>query len=138
MNGIIRRELSFPQSREEVWRALTDPVSLAEWMYPNDIKAQVGHRFTFRVPAKPEAGFEGLVVECEVLNCVRPETLSFTWVAGGIDTRVSYRLEADGDSTKVFFEHAGFEQKPAFKGAEYGWRLMHDTLADRLSRESAR
>ena len=132
----VKRELSFPQSRDEVWQALTSPESLAEWMYPNDFEARVGHRFTFRVPPKPQMNFEGLTVHCEVVKCDPPEGLSFTWVAGGIDTRVDYRLEADGDGTKVFFEHGGFEQENAYGGAGYGWTMMHGKLSTLLSKGS--
>ncbi len=132
----VKRELSFPQSRDEVWQALTSQESLAEWMYPNDFEARVGHRFTFRVPPKPQVNFEGLTVHCEVVKCEPPEGLSFTWVAGGIDTRVDYRLEADGDGTKVFFEHGGFEQENAYGGAGYGWTMMHGKLSTLLSKGS--
>jgi uncharacterized protein YndB with AHSA1/START domain len=125
----IRRELKFPRAPETVWRALTNSAALAEWMYPNDFEPRVGHRFTFRVPPKPQLE-NGLVVRCEVVTCVPPTELAFTWVVDDfLDTRVSYRLEADGDGTRVLFEHTGFEQKPAFKGAEYGWNMMHGQLA---------
>lgn len=134
MSKSIRKELRFPQTPDEVWQALTDPAVLAEWMYPNDFAARVGHRFTFRVPANPAVKFEGLTVHCEVLKCDPPKALSFTWVAGDIDTRIDYRLEAEGDGTKVFFEHSGFEQEPAYRGAGYGWNIMHEKLTAILSR----
>jgi uncharacterized protein YndB with AHSA1/START domain len=103
-------------------------------MYPNDFEPRVGHRFAFRVPPNPEARFEGLVVRCEVLTCDPPSELCFTWVVDEfLDTRVSYRLEPDGNGTRVLFEHSGFEQEPAFKGAEYGWNLMHGKLAKALA-----
>jgi uncharacterized protein YndB with AHSA1/START domain len=125
----IRRELTFPQAPETVWRALTNSAALAEWMYPNDFEPRVGHRFTFRVPPKPQLE-NGLVVRCEVVTCVPPRELVFTWVVDDfLDTRVSYRLEADGAGTRVLFEHTGFEQEPAFKGAGYGWNMMHAKLA---------
>ncbi len=128
MTFTIRRELSFPQPPEVVWHALATSEALAEWMYPNDFEPRVGHRFTFRVPPTPRLE-NGLVVRCEVVTCVPPTELAFTWVVDNfLDTRVSYRLEPDGSGTRVMFEHTGFEQKPAFKGAEYGWKLMHGQL----------
>lgn len=136
MTRTIRRELTFPQGPETVWRALTTSAALAEWMYPNDFKPRVGHRFTFRVPPKPRLE-GGLVVHCEVLACVPPTELVFTWVvADFLNTRVSYRLEPDGVGTRVLFEHTGFEQKPAFKGAEYGWDMMHAKLVKVLEQRS--
>ena len=134
MNDSVRRELVFPQSRPEVWSALTDPVALAEWMSPNDFQARVGHRFTFRIPPNPKARFEGMVVEGEVEVCDPPRELSYSWVGGDVRARVSYRLEADGGGTRVFFEQTGFEREQARQGAEHGWNRMHGLLADLLAR----
>ena len=127
MTRTIRRELRFPRPPDAVWRALTDAAVLAQWMYPNDFEARVGHRFTFRVPPNPMLG-DGLVVRCEVLSCVPPRELEFTWVVGELDTRVRYSLEPDGEGTVVRFEHAGFVPDPAFAGAGYGWETMHRQL----------
>jgi len=133
MTKAIRREILFPQPREQVWRAIADSQALAEWMFPNDFEPRVGHRFTFRVPGNPKVNFDGLTVNCEVLECVPPRgneggQLAFSWSAGGLgDTRVSFRLEPDGEGTRVFFEHAGFDAswaEQAVKGAEYGWAKM--------------
>lgn len=139
MKKSVKRNFTLPQSCDEVWGALTNRASLAEWMYPNDFEPRVGHRFTFQVPPNPKVRFEGLVVSCEVLTCDPPKELSFTWVAGGIDTRVEYRLEARGDGTQVHFEQYGFDndQDHAYKGAEYGWAHMHGKLTTLLAKESA-
>ena len=133
MTESIRREIAFPQSREDVWQALTDSAALAEWLMPNDFEPRVGHRFTFRTQPNPQAGFDG-IVHCEVLECVPPSRLAYSWAGGGLDTRVSYRLEPDGDGTRVFFEQSGFDlSQPwgdaSFRGAEAGWDRMHERLA---------
>ena len=136
MTHTIRRELWFPQTLTTVWRALTSSAALADWMYPNDFEPRVGHRFTFRVPPKPQLE-NGLVVRCEVVTCVPRSELAFTWVVDGfLDTRVSYSLQADGAGTRVLFEHTGFEQRQAFKGAEYGWTMMHGQLEKVLEQEA--
>lgn len=135
MTKTIRRELLIPQPREQVWRALTESATLAEWMFPNDFEPRVGHHFTFQVPPNPKLKFDGLVVQCEVLECEPPSRLAFSWSAGGLaDTRVSFRLEPDGDGTRVFFEHSGFDVsqpwgEQAFHGAEFGWAKMFKQLA---------
>jgi uncharacterized protein YndB with AHSA1/START domain len=135
MRDAIRRELTFAQSPERVWLALTDSAVLAEWLYPNDFEPRVGHRFTFRVPPKPQLE-EGLTVRCEVLVCQPPSELVFTWVVDEfLNTRVSYRLEPDGTGTRVLFEHSGFEQQGALEGAEYGWSMMHGKLAKALAQQ---
>ena len=88
------------------------------------------------VNAEPKAGFDGLIVRCEVLECEPPSRLAFSWSAGGpvVDTRVSFRLEPDGDGTRVLFEHSGFDvSQPwgdqALRGAEFGWAKMLKQLA---------
>jgi uncharacterized protein YndB with AHSA1/START domain len=141
MTKTIRREILIPQPREQVWRALTDSATLAEWMFPNDFEPRVGHQFTFRVPGNPKMNFDGLTVRCEVLECEPPREsaggrLAFSWSAGGPveNTRVSYRLEADGDGTRLVFEHSGFDVtqpfgEQAFNGAEFGWAKMFKQLA---------
>jgi uncharacterized protein YndB with AHSA1/START domain len=131
-----------PQSPEQVWEALTDSATLAEWLHPNDFEARVGHRFTFRIAPKPEVKFDGLTVECEVLVVEAPRVLTFSWSAGGpvVDTRVSFRLEpAAAGGTRLLFEHAGFDLdhpfgKHAFKGADYGWGGMLEKLGEVLTR----
>jgi uncharacterized protein YndB with AHSA1/START domain len=136
MKNTIQKEIRIPQSPARVWEAIADSAALGEWMYPNDFAPSVGHRFTFRVPAKPEVGFDGLTVECEVLECAAPSRLVFSWSAGGpvVDTRVTFQLEPDGDGTRVLFEHSGFDLlhpfgNQAFKGAQYGWSNMLEQLS---------
>ena len=104
-------------------------------MFPNDFAPRVGHRFAFRVPPNQKAGFDGMIVHREVLECEPPSRLVFSWSAGGlVDTRVSFRLEPDGDGTRVLFEHSGFdvsqpEGEQALRGAEFGWAKMLKRLA---------
>ena len=130
MTKTIRKEVQIPQPREQVWRALTESATLAEWMFPNDFEPRLGHQFTFRVPPNPKVNFEGMLVHCEVLEIEAPSRLMFTWVAGGLaDSRVSFQLEPDGEGTRLLFEHAGFDVsqpwgEQAFKGAEFGWAKM--------------
>lgn len=140
MSETIHREFVVPQTPDEVWAALTDSESLADWMYPNDFEPRVGHRFTFEVPGNPAVHFDGLTVQCEVVECDPPRRLAFTWEAGPIvGTQVSYRLEPEGEGTRVVFEHAGFDTasqwgKQAFGGAKYGWAKMHKDLCALLDR----
>jgi uncharacterized protein YndB with AHSA1/START domain len=135
MTNTIRREILIPQPPEQVWRALADRATLAEWMYPNDFEPRVGHRFTFRVPPNPKRGFDGVVVHCEVLECERPFRLTYSWAGGSlVNTRVSYRLEPDGAGTRLVFEHSGFDLsqpwcKPAMRGLEAGYAKMFKQLA---------
>jgi uncharacterized protein YndB with AHSA1/START domain len=143
MSHTIRKELLVPQSREQVWNAITDSAILAEWMYPNDFEPRVGHEFTFAVPPNPKVGFEGLTVHCEVLECDAPRRLLFSWTVGGpvVDTRVSFQLEPNGDGTRLIFEHSGFDVtqprgEQAFKGAQFGWAKMLEQLSAAVANQT--
>ena len=140
MSHTIKKQMDLPQSREQVWAAIANREALADWMHPNDFEPRVGHRFTFQVPGNPAVGFAGLTVNCEVLECEPPRLLVFSWSAGGpvANTRVSFRLEPDGDGTRLVFEHSGFDLShpfgdQAFKGADYGWSKMLNQLSALLT-----
>jgi uncharacterized protein YndB with AHSA1/START domain len=142
MTESIRRELVFPQSREDVWRALTDSSALAEWLMPNDFEPRVGQRFTFQSQPNPAVGFDG-VVHCELLECAPPSRLAYSWAGGNVDTRVTYRIEPEGEGTRVFFEQSGFDVSApwgdvALQGAETGWGYMLARLPGVIAGMAAR
>src|SRR4051812_40933722 len=116
MTKTIQKEILIPQPREQVWQAITDSTTLAEWMFPNDFEPRVAHRFVFNVPGNPKKNFDGLTVRCEVLECEPPSRLVFSWSAGGPveNTQVSFRLEPHGEGTRVLLEHCGFDLANAF------------------------
>lgn len=102
----LKFEVIYPAAISVVWRALTDPQELSEWLMPNDFRPVVGHRFTFVTAPRPD--FDG-IVRCEV-KAVQPESLlSYSWVGGGIDTIVEWRLAAHGSGTALTLIHSGFE-----------------------------
>ena len=133
MNNFIKRELLLPQPPEAVWQALTDPATLAQWMYPNDFAPKVGHKFTFRVPPNPGIP-EGISIYCQVLECDPPSRLVFSWSGGTLlNTQVSYKLEPHGGGTRLLFEHANFDLtvpgcEGAMRGLAYGYEKMFKQL----------
>jgi uncharacterized protein YndB with AHSA1/START domain len=101
----LRFEMFYEQPRERVWAALTTSEALAAWLMPNDFAPRLGHRFQFRT--KPAPGFDG-IVNCEVLEIEPPRRLVYSWVGGGVDTRVAWTLEEAGRGTRLVLEHQGF------------------------------
>ena len=67
---VVEREMPYPA--EKIWRALTQPHLIEEWLMKNDFTPQVGHRFNLR-------GDWGGVLDCEVLEIEPKRTLSYTW-----------------------------------------------------------
>lgn len=104
--GSINIKVEYPHPREKVWRAITTPEAIAAWLMENDFKPEVGHQFTLRTD--PQPGFDG-IVHCEVLELVEPETLSFSWRGGPIDTIATFRLRSTQIGTELTFTQTGFE-----------------------------
>jgi uncharacterized protein YndB with AHSA1/START domain len=119
---------------EKVWRALTDPALLAEWLLPVvDLSLRPGDTFTFQ--AQPQPGWDG-VVNCRVLEIVAQRKLRYAWVVGTMDTVVEFTLTPTTSGTRLSLVHSGFkpDQKQNFGGARYGWMMMGRKLVDLLQR----
>ena len=118
---------------EKVWRALTDPVLLAEWLLPVlDLKLEPGAAFTFK--AQPRPGWDG-IVNCRFLEIEAHRKLSYTWVVGDMDTVVTFALTPTASGTRLSLVQSGFKpnQKKNFGGARYGWKMMGGRLVDLLA-----
>ncbi|MDP4504324.1 SRPBCC family protein [Nonomuraea turcica] len=105
----IRLDQFIAHPPAKVWRALTEPELVAQWLMPNDFKAEVGHRFTFRTQPKKQVGFDG-IVHCEVLELEPEKLLKISWSDGKqADWTVTWRLEPEGKGTRLFLDHEGFD-----------------------------
>lgn len=127
-------ELDLQHSPEKVWRALTDPVLLAEWLLPVvDLELEPGAAFTFN--AQPQPGWDG-IVQCRFVAIELHRKLSLTWVVGDIDTVVTFTLTPTASGTRLSLVQSGFkpDQKQNFGGARYGWKMMGGKLVDLLAR----
>jgi uncharacterized protein YndB with AHSA1/START domain len=127
-------EFDLNHSPEKVWRALTDPLLLAEWLLPVvDLELQPGAAFTLK--AQPQPGWDG-IVNCRFLEIETHWKVSYTWVVGDIDTVVTFTLTPTASGTRLSLVQAGFkpDQKQNFGGARYGWKLMGGRLVDLLAR----
>lgn len=116
---VIERALAFPP--EKVWRALTQPHLIEDWLMSNDFRPVTGHCFKLRKVPQPDVG---IVVDCRVLAVEPNRTLSYTWEAYGLESVVTWTLTPTGTGTLLRMEQSGFrpDQQRAYLGARAGWR----------------
>lgn len=132
-------EFDLRHSPEKVWRALTEPALLAEWLLPvvgHKLELDPGSSFAFKTQAY--GSWDG-TVNCQILESEAPKRLRYKWVVGDmLDTVVTFTLTPTGTGTRLALEHTGFkpEQKQNFAGARYGWKMMSDRLVELLPRVS--
>ena len=130
----ISFEFDLPHVPEKVWRALTDPALLAEWLLPVfGLTLEPGAAFTFK--AQPQPGWDG-IVNCRFLEIEAHRKLSYTWGVPGMDTVVTFTLTPTASGTRLSLVQSGFkpDQKKERGGARYGWKLMGGRLVDLLAR----
>jgi len=129
---IVERE--FPYPPEKLWRALTQPHLIREWLMKADFKPVRGHRFDFRADWGD--------VDCEVLEVEPNKTLSYTWnvvrddPAGDLKSVVTWTLRATSNGTLLRMEQSGFrsDQPRYYGGARMGWQQFFTKLEQVLAR----
>src|SRR3954466_3761732 len=130
---VVEREI--PHAPEKLWRALTQPHLIEEWLMKNDFAPSVGHRFNLR-------GDWGGVLDCEVLAIEPNKSLSYTWdyahddAAFNLKSVVTFTLTPTATGTHLRVEQSGFQpsQKQASGGAKYGWQQFLTKLEQLLAR----
>jgi uncharacterized protein YndB with AHSA1/START domain len=130
---VVERAFAFPPER--LWRALTQPHLIQEWLMKNDFQPVVGHQFNL-------SGDWGGVLDCEVLAVEPHRTLSYRWdyahddPAYALNSVVTFTLTPTPDGTHLRMEQAGFrpDQKQAFGGAHAGWNAFLTKLDALLAR----
>jgi uncharacterized protein YndB with AHSA1/START domain len=128
---VVERELPF--APEKIWRALTLPHLIEEWLMKNDFKPVVDHRFNFRKTPKPDVS---IVVDCQVVAVELHKTLSYTWEAMGLESVVTWTLTPTRTGTLLRMEQSGFraDQNQAYHGARHGWPQYVAALEQILAR----
>lgn len=130
----VALDFDLPHAPQKVWRALTDPALLAEWLLPVVGPAlEPGAAFTLTAP--PQPGWDG-VVHGRVLASDPHRMLRWAWVVGDLDTVVTFTLTPTASGTRLSVVQSGFtpEQARNRNGARYGWTTMGAKLTDLLAR----
>lgn len=123
---VVERDIAFPA--EKIWRALTQPHLLEEWLMKSDFKPAAGHAFRFT------ADWGG--VDCKVEAVEPNKRLSYSWDAMGLESVVTWTLTPTATGTRLRMEQSGFrpDQEQAYQGAQYAWPGYFTAMEKLLAR----
>jgi uncharacterized protein YndB with AHSA1/START domain len=126
LSVVVEREIPHPP--EKIWRALTQPHLIEEWLMKNDFRPEEGSGFSF------SANWGS--VEGKVLTAKVNKTLSYTWDTKDLESVITWTLTPTATGTLLRMEQTGFrpDQQPYYRGATAGWPRFLDALEDVLRR----
>lgn len=123
---VVERE--FPHPPEKIWRALTQPHLIGEWLMKNDFRPDVGSHFNF---SANWGAVEGRVLESEPAK-----RLSYSWNTKDLESVVTWTLIPTPNGTVLRMVQTGFQphQVAYYRGATANWPRFLETLDEVLSR----
>lgn len=125
LSVVVERDIAHPP--EKVWRALTQPHLLQEWLMRTDFQPVLGHGFSFSA--------EWGTVDCRVTEIETHRSLAYRWAGLGLDSIVTWTLTPTETGTRLRLEQTGFrpDQGRAYGGARAGWPRFLDRLEQVLA-----
>lgn len=126
LSVVVEREIPYPP--EKIWRALTQPHLIEEWLMKNNFRPDKGHRFNLSA--------DWGVVDCQVEAVEPSKWLSYTWDTKDLESVVTWTLTPTGTGTLLRMEQTGFrpDQQPYYRGAKAGWQRFFDAMEQVLAR----
>ena len=126
LSVVVERDIPHPP--EKIWRALTQPHLIEEWLMKNQFKPVVDHRFNLSA--------DWGTVDCQVQSVETNRTLSYTWDTKDLRSVVVWTLTPSSRGTLLRMEQSGFrqDQQPYYRGATVGWPRFFDELEQVLAR----
>jgi uncharacterized protein YndB with AHSA1/START domain len=125
----------FPHAPETIWKTLTSGELMGRWLHmtPTGFAAVKGTRFTYQTT--PAGAWDG-VINCEVLEAVPNQRLTYAWKGGHegnagygslLDTVVTFTLSKVENGTRLRVVHSGFalpKNETAFNNMSGGWKKV--------------
>ena len=126
LSVVVEREIAHPP--EKLWRALTQPHLIEEWLMKNNFKPDLGHRFNLSA--------DWGVVECQIQAIEPHKTLTYTWNTKDLESVVTWTLIPTSTGTFLRMEQTGFrpDQQPYYRGAMAGWPRFFGNLEEVMAR----
>jgi uncharacterized protein YndB with AHSA1/START domain len=124
---VVERDI--PYAPEKIWRALTQPHLIEEWLMKNDFELTADRKFKL-------TGDWG-AVDCQVLKIQPHKTLSYSWAAHGLESVVTWTLTSTNKGTTLRMEQTGFrtDQEQFYQGAKMGWGNFFAKLEQVVARD---
>ena len=111
---------------EKLWRSITDPDQVSQWMqYPARIDLRVGGDYFLDFSRSSSENLDGVIVRVE-----RERTLAYVW---GVSV-VEWKLESSDSGCRYTFVHHGMPPRDVDdeEGVAAGWHLWLDDLESHL------
>lgn len=110
---VVERDI--PHPADKIWRALTQPHLISEWLMDSDFAPELGHSFRFTA--------DWGAVDCKVFELDPPRTLAYSWDAFGLESTVTFTLTPSDSGTLLRVEQSGFrrDQAQAYAGSKASW-----------------
>jgi len=110
-NHTVHQHITVQAPADEVYQALTEADKLEGW-FPSQVRSDPrqggSYRFEFQYPEEGKGGTQ----EGKYLAVEPGQQVSYTWKAGGNETRVVFTLTPLGEKTEVDLQHTGFGSSP--------------------------
>jgi len=108
----------------KVWKALTDPGKIEQWMLmPNNFKPELNREFLFNA----EMDGNHFDIKCKVLEISENKKLVYSWSGPFFEgsSTVSIQLTGKDSRTELILIHSGFTdtQKEVNESHSKGWDL---------------
>ncbi|MGB0428358.1 MAG: SRPBCC family protein [Flavobacteriales bacterium] len=136
MTKTITKEKTFNHSIDKVWNAISKGEELTKWFINADFKPEKEFEYTFT----SEPNEKGCTTITGKVLEANPYTLIYTWIVAGtsVETTVTWKLTSEGETTKLYLEHAGIEHYSGetalamMESFEGGWTNCLDLLLAHL------
>lgn len=126
-NLIVSKTIAISRPREVVWRVLTEPGSVKQYLYGADLVTDwtVGNAVIFRGEFQGHAWQDkGTVLEYEP-----PRRLQYSYYSGscGLDDRpehyatVTYQIDETSDGTVLAVQQQGYPNEESRSSSDSGW-----------------
>lgn len=127
----VRFERVLPGSIEQVWKYLSQPEYLSEWLAAANLEPRVGGRveLNFDIEQMPDRSEKGAKIRGLISQFEAPHTVAYSWIDTQtlLESNVSFELTARGEETLLVLTHSRI---PAARMHEFmaGWHSHLEAL----------